>query len=87
MDDMIPDKCCIRIGLKVCRNTPSYILSILDSSGGEYMIGLVCREHITLVERLVELKQKHGEIPEGSVRFTELKCVATACNYTFSKSI
>ncbi|MEO9364923.1 MULTISPECIES: hypothetical protein [Candidatus Nitrosocaldus] len=81
MHDMIPDKCCIRTGLKACMNAPSYIISILDGSRGEYMIGLVCREHVALVERLVELKQKHGEIPEGSVRFTELKSVATSCNY------
>ncbi len=78
---MLPDKCCIRVGLKACRGIPSHIISILDDSG-EYMIGLVCREHITIIERIVLLKQELGEVPKGSIRFTELKSVATACNYT-----
>lgn len=78
---MIPDRCCVRVGFKVCSNAPSHLISILDGSGVEYMIGIVCREHLALVERIVMLKQRQGEVPEGSIRFTELKGVATTCNY------
>ncbi|MEM0030453.1 MAG: hypothetical protein QXN32_06005 [Candidatus Nitrosocaldus sp.] len=77
---MIPDRCCIRVRFKACRSVPSHIISILDDSG-EYMIGLVCRDHITMVERRVGLKQELGEVPKGSIRFTEIKGVATTCNY------
>ncbi|MCS6767166.1 MAG: hypothetical protein RMJ59_03405 [Candidatus Nitrosocaldus sp.] len=77
----IPDGCCIRRGFRRCSNPPSHIISIIDGSG-EYMVGVVCREHLMLVESIVGLKQMQGEVPEGSVRFTELKSVATTCNYT-----
>lgn len=52
-------------------NPPAYIVSMVEEDG-EYMIGMVCREHKDIVEGLV----KKGE---AIVKFEELKYVGTDC--------
>ena len=57
---------------------PSHIVSIL-SDNEEYMIGLVCSNHISLMESKATAMQNSGEINKGKIRFQKIKPVMTDC--------
>jgi hypothetical protein len=57
---------------------PSHIVSIL-SENEEYMIGLVCGDHILLMKSKTLSMQKSGKIDNGSIRFQKIKPVVTDC--------
>jgi hypothetical protein len=54
------------------------------TENGEYMVGVICSKHKTLVGRHVELLQGGGAIPEGEFRFQDIKMVTTGCIKTYS---
>lgn len=43
------------------------------------MIGIVCEEHRSHMESRLNIMQRDGEIPKGSIKFIELKSVGTDC--------
>ena len=75
---MLPDRCSIKDKDGDCPNTPSYVVSIMHDSG-EYMVGVVCKEHRSLMENRLGAMQNNGDLPEGSIKFVELKPVGTDC--------
>ena len=79
---MGPVKCSIVENGKVCTLPPSHIVSILSESG-EYMIGLVCDNHIFLVKTKVLSMQKSGKIKRGKIKFQMIKQVMTDCVLNF----
>lgn len=75
---MAPERCSIMINGKVCSLPPSRIVSILLEKE-EYMVGLVCNEHIMLIKRKVLSMQNSGKINSGIIRFQKVKPVMTDC--------
>ena len=63
---------------QICNMPPSHIVSIL-SDNEEYMIGLVCSEHISLMEFKTTAMQNSGEMNKGKIRFQKIKPVMTDC--------
>ncbi|HEX2305434.1 MAG TPA: hypothetical protein VHH33_04035 [Nitrososphaeraceae archaeon] len=63
---------------KLCTLPPSRIVSIL-SEKEEYMIGLVCNDHILLMKTKALSMQKSGKIIKGKIRFQKIKPVMTDC--------
>ena len=57
---------------------PSHIVSILTDNE-EYMIGIVCSDHISLMESKATTMQKFGKIINGKIRFQKIKPVMTDC--------
>lgn len=72
---MLPDRCSIRNNDVDCPNPPSHLVSVVHESG-EYMIGVVCIEHMPYMEKLLETRI---DLPERKIKFTELKNVGTDC--------
>jgi hypothetical protein len=75
---MAPERCSIMINGKVCSLPPSRIVSILLEKE-EYMVGLVCNEHIMLIKRKALSMQNSGKINRGKIRFQKVKPVMTDC--------
>lgn len=63
---------------KPCILLPSSIVSVLSESG-EYMIGLVCNDHIVTMKTKTLSMQKSGKISKGEIKFQRLKPVMTDC--------
>ncbi|HKX21536.1 MAG TPA: hypothetical protein VJM74_07690 [Nitrososphaeraceae archaeon] len=75
---MFPEKCSIQMNGKPCSLPPSSIVSVL-SENGEYMIGLVCDDHIVAMKTKTLSMQKSGKISKGEIKFQRLKPVMTDC--------
>ena len=75
---MVPERCSIMIKGRICNMPPSHIVSIL-SDNEEYMIGLVCSDHISMMESKTTAMQNSGEINKGKIRFQKIKPVMTDC--------
>jgi hypothetical protein len=75
---MASERCSIMINGKVCSLPPSRIVSILLEKE-EYMVGLVCNEHIMLMKTKALSMQKSGKINRGKIRFQKVKPVMTDC--------
>jgi hypothetical protein len=75
---MVPERCSIMANGKLCTLPPSRIVSIL-SEKEEYMIGLVCNDHVLLMKTKALSMQKSGEIIKGKIRFQKIKPVMTDC--------
>lgn len=75
---MLPTSCSVSEKGKPCVNPPEFIVSVVVESD-EYMIGVTCDKHKTLVNAKVEHLQKDGKVPAGKINFTALKSVGTDC--------
>ncbi len=75
---MVPERCSIMVSGKVCIQPPSHVVSVLFEEE-EYMIGLVCNDHILLMKRKAISMQKSGKINKGKIRFQKIKPVVTDC--------
>lgn len=75
---MVPERCSIMTKRRICIMPPSHIVSIL-SENEEYMIGLVCSDHILLMKSKTLSMQKSGKIENGKIRFQKIKPVMTDC--------
>lgn len=75
---MTPERCSIMVKGRICNLPPSHIVSIL-SDNEEYMIGLVCSGHISLMESKATAMQNSGKINKGKIRFQKIKPVMTDC--------
>ncbi|MDP9488755.1 MAG: hypothetical protein M3P28_00930 [Thermoproteota archaeon] len=76
--DMVPESCSIMNKGRICNLPPSHIVSIL-SNNEEYMIGLVCSDHILLMKSKATSMQNSGRINKGEIRFQKIKPVMTDC--------
>jgi hypothetical protein len=43
------------------------------------MVGVICPEHRNEVKSRIKQRQKRGEIPNGNIRFQDIKIVTTNC--------
>ncbi len=75
---LLPDRCSVKEKGKDCVNPPEFVISVLEEND-EYMVGVTCLKHKDRVsEKLITL-QNEGKIPNGKIKFTELKSVGTDC--------
>jgi hypothetical protein len=75
---MVPERCSISIKGRACTLPPSQIVSII-SEDEEYMIGLVCSEHVMLMKTKALSMQNSGELSMGKLKFQKIKTVMTDC--------
>ena len=75
---MMPDKCSVAEDRKQCVNPPEFIVSVVDGKD-EYMFGLTCQKHRSIVSSKLELLQNEGTIHSGKISFTPVKAVGTDC--------
>jgi hypothetical protein len=54
------------------------VISVVTESG-EFMVGVICPEHRNEVKSRIKQRQKRGEIPNGNIRFQDIKIVTTNC--------
>ena len=76
--DMVLERCSIMVKGRICNMPPSHIVSIL-SGNEEYMIGLVCIDHISLMKSKAISMQDCGTINKGEIKFQKIKPVMTDC--------
>ena len=75
---MFPERCSVRKKGRDCSMPPEFVISV-KSDGDEYMVGVTCDIHKTAFTEKLELLQKEGKIPQGTISFTGLKPVGTSC--------
>jgi len=75
---MIPERCSISIKGRACTLPPSRIVSII-SGDEEYMIGLVCSDHVLLMKTKALSMQNSGKLGMGKIKFQKIKPVMTDC--------
>ena len=75
---LLPQRCSLIINGDACGRSPSFIVSVNDKND-QYMIGVVCEEHMKQMEKQLESMQEMGKVPEGAIRFQSLKTVSTNC--------
>ena len=75
---MLPDKCSIREGSRDCVNPPEFLITVVTTND-EFMLGITCQKHKTVVLSKIENLQTQGKIPSGSIKFENLKSVQTDC--------
>jgi hypothetical protein len=61
-----------------CQLPPSYVVSI-NTQNGEYMIGVVCKEHMGEIEKQLKTLQVSTKLPRGNIKFEPIKVVMTDC--------
>ncbi|HYY65869.1 MAG TPA: hypothetical protein VE622_01930 [Nitrososphaeraceae archaeon] len=75
----LPKRCCLRIGETDCQIPPSFIAHII-SQNGQYMIGVVCRDHKDAVEQYLLLNMHdNGDVVRGQIKFDPIKIISTDC--------
>ncbi|WP_157928287.1 hypothetical protein [Candidatus Nitrosotalea okcheonensis] len=57
---------------------PEFVISV-KSGDGEYMVGVTCDIHKNTFTEKLELLQREGKVPQGTISFTGLKPVGTSC--------
>ena len=75
---MLPNKCSIREGSRDCVNPPEFLITVV-AANDEFMLGITCQKHKTVVLLKIENLQTQGKIPNGSIKFENLKSVQTDC--------
>jgi hypothetical protein len=75
---LLPQRCSLIIKGDVCGHPPSFIVSVNDKND-QYMIGVVCGEHMKQMERQLESMQEIGKVLDGAIQFQPLKTVSTNC--------
>ena len=75
---MFLECCSIRKKGRDCPMPPEFVISV-KSSDAEYMVGVTCDIHKTAFMERLELLQKDGKVPQGTIAFTGLKPVGTSC--------
>ena len=75
---MLPDKCSIKEGVRDCVNPPEFVITVV-SDNDEFMLGLTCEKHRTLVTSKIQSLQEQNKIPSGTIKFEDLKSVKTDC--------
>ncbi len=75
---MLPTRCSVREKGKDCFNPPEFVISVLEQKQ-EYMVGVTCQKHREKVSAKLKNLQTGGKIPNGKIKFSELKSVGTDC--------
>jgi len=75
---MLPIRCSVRENGKDCFNPPEFVISVLEEKQ-EYMVGVTCQKHREKVSSKLKNLQTEEKIPNGKIKFSELKSVGTDC--------
>ena len=75
---MLPDKCSIKEETRDCFNPPEFVITVV-SDNDQFMLGLTCQKHRTLVLSKIKSLQEQKKIPNGTIKFEKLKSVGTDC--------
>ena len=75
---MLPDRCSVKESGKDCVNPPEFVISVVENSD-EFMVGVTCNKHKENVSEKIHHLQHLRKIPNGKIKFTELKAVGTDC--------
>ena len=75
---MLPDKCSIRERNRDCVDPPKCVITVV-SNNDEFMLGITCEKHKTSVFSKIKSLQSDGKIPNGTIKFENLKSVQTDC--------
>ncbi len=75
---VLPEHCSIREKGVDCPMPPEFIISI-KVKDDEYMVGITCDGHKKSFTDKLEILQKNGKVPNGTISFTGLKAVGTDC--------
>jgi len=75
---MLPNKCSIREANRDCVDPPEYVIMVV-SNNDEFMLGITCEKHKTSVFSKIKSLQSDGKIPNGTIKFENLKSVQTDC--------
>jgi hypothetical protein len=75
---LLPQQCSLIINGEACDRSPSFIVSVNDKND-QFMIGVVCEEHMKQMEKQLESMQEIGRVPGGAIQFQPLKTVSTNC--------
>lgn len=75
---MFPKRCSVLVKGRACTMPPSLIVSII-SGDEEYMIGLVCSDHVMLMKTKALSMQNLGKLGMGKIKFLKIKPVMTDC--------
>jgi len=75
---MLPDRCSVKEKGRECVNPPEFVISVTEKDD-EYMIGVTCQKHKDRVSDKIIILQNESKIPQGKIKFSELKSVGTDC--------
>lgn len=75
---MFPDRCSIKEKGRDCVNPPEFVISVIEKND-EYMVGVTCENHKGRISEKLVILQKTGKIPQGKIKFSQLKPVGTDC--------
>jgi hypothetical protein len=75
---LLPDRCSIKEQGNQCVNPPEFVISV-SSADGEYMVGVTCNKHRETIHQKLNDLQKTGSIPQGQIKFEQLKPIGTDC--------
>ena len=75
---LLPQRCSLIVNGKACELSPSFIVSI-NAKNDQYMIGVVCEDHMEQMNKRLESLQAIGRIPNGAIQFQPIKMVSTDC--------
>ena len=75
---LLPQRCSLIVNGNACELSPSFIVSI-NAKNDQYMIGVVCEDHMKQMKKRLEFVQSAGRIPNGSIQFQPVKIVSTDC--------
>ncbi len=75
---MLPDRCSVKEKGRECVNPPEFVISVTEKDD-EYMVGVTCQKHKDRVSDKIIILQNESKIPNGKIKFSELKSVGTDC--------
>ncbi|TLX93369.1 MAG: hypothetical protein E6K93_02315 [Thaumarchaeota archaeon] len=75
---MLPERCSIREKGRDCQMPPEFVMSV-KAKDGEYMVGVTCERHKKAFADKLEILQKDGKVPQGTISFSGLRPVGTNC--------
>jgi hypothetical protein len=75
---LLPKSCSFKINDNGCQIPPSYVVSI-KAKKEEYMIGVVCNDHMEEIEQRFKSLQLLAKLPGGNINFEPIKVVSTDC--------
>lgn len=75
---LLPESCSVKVEGVECNLPPTHIVSV-QSKDGEYMLAVVCDDHMTGLEARLYMMQKEGRVPAGKIYFQPVLPVVTDC--------
>ena len=75
---LLPQRCSLIVNGNACELSPSFIVSI-NAKNDQYMIGVVCEDHMKQMKKRLEFMQSTGRVPNGTIEFQPVKIVSTDC--------